>query len=106
MVCESDSPAMPAAIVCRRFAPTRVRYRCAIEDQVEAVGEPRQPARDEVIALAGGHVRAAAAEQQTEVVAQDLHRAKGPARALLLEIEEVVRHDAAAVARRATARRC
>src|SRR5690606_21890084 len=59
---------------------------------------PRQPAGDEVVALAAGQLRALAAEQTAGVALHDLDGAVGPAEALLLVVDEGVRHQAAAEA--------
>ena len=69
------------------------RDGCQREQQVQRVTDPREPARDEVVALCRRQV--AAAEQGLRVRLHDLDGALSPALALLLEGEEGVGREAA-----------
>src|SRR5690606_36248334 len=67
-----------------RRAPGECRE---IEQQAAAVRDPRQPAGEEVIALAEGE-RASEGEEVRRMRLQDLYGAVGPAIALLLVVDE------------------
>ena len=76
----------------------RPQQRADGEEDVHAIGDPWQPAGQEVITLAAGQLAVLAAQQGAGVVLDDLDGAIGPAEALLLEVDEGVRHQALAVA--------
>ena len=64
------------------------------EDEMQRVGEPREPAGDEVVTLAGG--QRAPPEERARVGLEDLHRAERPAEALRLERLEIGGRESAA----------
>ena len=68
------------------------------EGQLQPVGDPGQPAGQELVALRRIEPALAERHQVAPVVLQDLHRAIGPAVALLAIGLEAVRHQPAAIA--------
>ncbi|EKD35187.1 MAG: hypothetical protein ACD_75C02011G0002 [uncultured bacterium] len=67
------------------------------KDEIDTVGQPRQPAGDKMVALAIGQPALVSSTQRFAMVAHDLNRPVGPAIALFLEVDEGIRHDPLAV---------
>ena len=87
---------------CNQIRPEqhahRPGYRSHIKEQIEAIGEPGQPAGDKMVALAPGQAAGLQPKQQRQVLPEDKNRPIGPAETLFLEVRKIVRHQPLAIA--------